>query len=71
MRGKIKKILLYGREDTENFIIWEIRYIFFNPTSMVGELVFNDLAVPSHNDRVGQVSHHKVGRLYADPTATV
>jgi hypothetical protein len=36
---------------------------------MVGELVFDDLAVPSHDDRVGQVSHHKVRRLYVDPTA--
>jgi hypothetical protein len=38
---------------------------------MVGELVFNDLSVPSHNDRVGQVSHHKVGCLYVDPTAFI
>jgi hypothetical protein len=36
---------------------------------MVGELVFDDLPVPSHDDRVGQVSHHKVGCLYVDPTA--
>jgi hypothetical protein len=70
MVEKIKKILLHG-DDIENFIIWERRCIFFNPTSMVGELVFDDLAVPSHDDRVGQVSHHKVGCLYVDPTATV
>ncbi len=36
---------------------------------MVGELVFDNLPVPSHDDRVGQVSHHKVRRLYANPTA--
>ncbi len=36
---------------------------------MVGELVLDNLPVPSDDDRVGQVSHHKVRCFYADPTA--